>query len=97
VRSNGSRDVSAGEATALLANQLGSKIGLSTSVESDLDNDPSLVVGRYITPRLYVGYGVGLLEAINTVKLRYTVGDHWTVKTEAGQVRSADLIFSIQK
>jgi len=97
VRSNGSRDVSAGEATALLANQLGSKIGLSTSVESDLDNDPSLVVGRYITPRLYVGYGVGLLEAINTVKLRYTVGDHWTIKTEAGQVRSADLIFSIQK
>jgi translocation and assembly module TamB len=55
------------------------------------------VVGRYITPRLYVGYGVGLLEAINTVKLRYTVGDHWTIKTEAGQIRSADLIFSIQK
>ena len=97
VRANGSRDVGIGEAGALLAQQLGSKIGLEAGVESDLDNDPSLVVGRYITPRLYVGYGVGLLEAINTVKLRYTVGDHWTIKTEAGQVRSADLIFSIQK
>jgi translocation and assembly module TamB len=96
-RANGSRDVAIGEGGALLAQQLGSKIGLEAGVESDLDNDPSLVIGRYITPRLYVGYGVGLLEAINTVKLRYTVGDHWTVKTEAGQVRSADLIFSIQK
>lgn len=97
VRANGSRDVGIGEASALLAQQVGSKFGLEAGVESDLDNDPSLVVGRYITPRLYVGYGVGLLEAINTVKLRYTVGDHWTIKTEAGQVRSADLIFSIQK
>jgi translocation and assembly module TamB len=76
---------------------MGSRIGLEAGVESDLDNDPSLVIGRYITPRLYVGYGVGLIEAINTVKLRYTIGDHWTIKTEAGQVRSADLIFSIQK
>ena len=97
VRTNGSRDVAIGEGGALLAQQLGSKIGLEAGVESDLDNDPSLVVGRYITPRLYVGYGVGLLEAINTVKLRYTVGDHWTIKTEAGQVRSADLIYTIQK
>lgn len=97
VRANGSRDVGIGEAGALLAQQVGSKFGLEAGVESDLDNDPSLVVGRYITPRLYVGYGVGLLEAINTVKLRYTVGDHWTIKTEAGQIRSADLIFSIQK
>ena len=97
VRSNGSRDVGIGEGAALLAQQMGSRIGIEAGVETDLDNDPSLVIGRYITPRLYVGYGVGLLEAINTVKLRYTVGDHWTVKTEAGQVRSADLIFSIQK
>ena len=39
----------------------------------------------------------GLAEALNTVKMRYTIGDHWTIKTEAGTQRSADLVFTIEK
>ena len=44
-----------------------------------------------------MSYGISLAEAINTVKLRYTVGDHWTIKTESGKARSADLVYTIQK
>ena len=62
-----------------------------------MTNETSLVLGRYLSPRLYVSYGVGLVEAINTVKMRYTIGDHWTIKTEAGTQRSADLVFTIEK
>jgi hypothetical protein len=29
--------------------------------------------------------------------MRYTVGDHWTVKTEAGTQRSADLVYTIER
>ena len=50
------------------------------------------MLGRYLSPRLYVSYGVSLTEQLNTIKLRYTLGDHWTVKTEAGQARGADLV-----
>jgi translocation and assembly module TamB len=83
---------------AIIAQQFGSKVGIEdVSIESDLSNETSLVLGKYLSPRLYVSYGISLAEAINTVKLRYTIGDHWTIKTESGRARSADLVYTIQK
>jgi len=83
---------------AILAQQLGSRVGIQdVSLESDLTNDTSLVLGRYLSPRLYVSYGVSLTQQLNVFKLRYSLGDHWTIKTEAGQARGADLVFTIEK
>jgi translocation and assembly module TamB len=82
---------------AILAQQLGGRFNIDAGVEQDLTNETSLVLGRYLSPRLYVSYGVGLVEAINTIKARYTIGDHWTIKTEAGTQRSADLVFTIER
>jgi translocation and assembly module TamB len=94
----GARQEVAGQAAALLAAQLGTKIGLpDISVESDLSNETSLVLGKYLSPRLYVSYGISLTESINTIKMRYTLDDRWTVKTEAGKERSADLVYTIEK
>jgi translocation and assembly module TamB len=88
----------AGQAAALLASQLGSKLGIpDISVESTLSNETSLVLGKYLNPRLYVSYGVSLTESINTIKMRYTINDKWTIKTEAGKERAADLVFTIEK
>jgi translocation and assembly module TamB len=94
----------AGQAAALLAAQLGNKIGIpDISVESDFDRGTSdqigtsLVLGKYLSPRLYVSYGISLTESINTIKMRYTLSDRWTVKTEAGKERSADLVYTIEK
>ena len=88
----------ASQAAAILAAQLGSKIGIpDISVESDLSNETSLVLGKYLSPRLYLSYGISLTESINTVKMRYTLNDRWTIKTEAGQERSADLVYTIEK
>ena len=85
------------QGSALLFQQFGGKVGLDdVSVESGLNNDTSLVLGRYLSPRLYVSYGISLAEAINTIKMRYTIGDHWTIKTEAGTSRSADLVYTIE-
>jgi translocation and assembly module TamB len=55
------------------------------------------VLGKYLSPGVYVSYGISLAEAINTVKLRYTIDDHWTVKIESGRARSADVVFTIRK
>src|SRR5262245_4498644 len=88
----------AGQAAAILAAQLGNKIGIpDISVESDLSNETSLVLGKYLSPRLYLSYGISLTESINTVKMRYTLDDRWTIKTEAGKERSADLVYTIEK
>ncbi len=88
-----------GQGAALLAAQVGSRVGLpDVSLETDpLANETSLVLGRYLTPRLYVSYGVSLTETLNTLKLRYTLGDHWVVRTELGTARGADLVYSITK
>jgi translocation and assembly module TamB len=88
-----------GQGAALLAAQLGSHVGIpDVSLETDpIVNETSLVLGRYLSPRLYVSYGVSLTEQLNTLKMRYTLGDHWTVRTEVGQAYGADLVYSITK
>ncbi len=96
-RANAGRSDALMQGGAILAQQVGGRFDIEAGVEQDMTNETSLVLGRYLSPRLYVSYGVGLVEAINTVKMRYTVGDHWTIKTEAGTQRSADLVFTIER
>ena len=86
-----------GQGAALLAAQLGGYVGVpDVSLETDpIANETSLVLGRYLSPRLYVSYGVSLTEQLNTFKLRYTLGDHWTIRTELGTARGADLVYTI--
>lgn len=97
-RSNAARNDLLAQGGAILAQQFGSRVGIEdVSIESDLTNDTSLVLGRYLSPGLYVSYGISLAEAINIVKLRYTIGDHWTLKTESGRARSADIVYTIRK
>ena len=99
----GAGNAALGQAAALLASQVGSHVGIQdVSLESDVTNDTSLVLGRYLSPRLYVSYGISFTEQLNTLKLRYTLGDHWTIKTEvgqgqAGQVQGVDLVYSLDK
>jgi translocation and assembly module TamB len=97
-RNNGAASQMLAQGGAILAQQFGSKVGIQdVGLESDLTNDTSLVLGRYLSPRLYVSYGVSLTQQLNTVKLRYSLSDRWTIKTEAGQARGADLVYTIQK
>jgi translocation and assembly module TamB len=84
---------------AILAQQFGSRVGIQdVSLESNsfAQNQTSLVLGRYLSPHIYISYGISLAEALNTLKLRYTIGDNWTIKTEAGQERSADIVFTVR-
>ena len=72
-----------------LARTIGDRFGLDEMrVESSESRDQaSLVVGRYLSPRLYVSYGVGLIESFNTLNLRYQISDKWQLKTESGKPR----------
>ncbi len=80
---------------ALIAGRLGEQLGLKDlTVESG--EESSLVLGTYLSPRLYVSYGISFAESINTFKLRYTIGDRWTLKSESGENKSADLVYTIE-
>ena len=83
---------------AILASELGAKLGLEdVTLESTRQDQTALVLGKFLSPRLYVSYGVSLTESINTLKLQYTLGDRWTIRTEAGENRSADIVYTIEK
>jgi translocation and assembly module TamB len=83
---------------AILAQQLGQRIGIEdVGIEQNLANEASLVLGKYLSPRLYISYGISLAEAINTFKMRYTINDRWTIKTEAGKEVSADIVYTVEK
>lgn len=99
-REGGGRDEVLAQGSAILASQLGEQLGLNLEdvhLESDVNDQTRLVLGRYLSPRFYVSYGISLTEAINTLKLRYTINDRWTIESEAGEHRSADLEYKIER
>jgi translocation and assembly module TamB len=82
----------------LLLGGLGSRVGLDeVSVEKTGDNDTSVVLGKALSPKLYVSYGISIAEAINTIKLRYTLNERWSLKAEAGLEQSADVEYRIER
>lgn len=94
----GSRTQLLAQGGAVLAGQLGRYVGLDeVSVESDSAEATSLVIGKFLSPRLYVSYGTSLTEKLNTFKLRYTIGDRWVIKTETGRESAVDIEYAIDR
>ncbi|MGB5541620.1 MAG: translocation/assembly module TamB domain-containing protein, partial [Gammaproteobacteria bacterium] len=58
----------------------------------------SLLVGKYLTPELFVSYGIGLFEPVSTLSLRYALSRRWKlVGTASALESSADLIYEIER
>ena len=82
----------------LLLGGLGSRLGLDeVSVESTGNDDTQVVLGKALSPKLFVSYGISIAEAINTVKLRYSLNPRWSLKAEAGLEQSADIEYRIER
>lgn len=85
-----------------LVKSVGDRLGLD---EIGIDSAPgttgeqaALMVGKWLTPRLYVNYGVGLFEPVSTLRLRYTLTPLWRIQTEStGAHSGGDLLFSIER
>ncbi|HKH21246.1 MAG TPA: translocation/assembly module TamB domain-containing protein, partial [Gammaproteobacteria bacterium] len=86
-----------------LAQNLGSKLGLDeVGIESDSDQgegeQASLVIGKYLSPRLYVSYGIGLLNSISILRVQYTITKNLQLVTESrGANSSGDVIYTIER
>jgi translocation and assembly module TamB len=84
-----------------LTKSLTKHVGIDTvSVEnasrySNDSNQASLFLGKYLSPRLYVSYGVGIYEPINLLRIRYTLSRHWALEAESGTISGADILFNI--
>jgi len=82
-----------------IARTFGDRFGLDEMrVENSNNGDQaSLIIGRYLSPKLYISYGLGLIESANTINLRYQISEKWQVKSESGSRQSADLFYTFER
>lgn len=84
-----------------LARNIGQKVGLdSVGIETDAGDatQAALVVGKYLTPKLYVSYGMGIFKPISTLRLRYTLTPRWQLETQSnGTATGGDILYSIER
>ena len=69
----------------LLAKNIGSRLGISDIgiASSDaLGGNSAFTVGKYLSPRLYLSYGIGLFESGEVITLRYRLSQRWNLEAQ---------------
>ncbi len=69
----------------LLAKSIGSQLGIAdigVSNSEALGGSSAFTVGKYLSPRLYLSYGVGLFEPGQVITLRYRLSHRWNFQAE---------------
>lgn len=84
-----------------LADKVGKQFGIDTfSVETEAGGGTStaaLLIGKYLSPKLYVSYGLGLFGSTSTLRAQYTLSKNWKISTESSeQGAGGDFIYSIE-
>ena len=75
---------------SLLASQLGARLGLDEAGVSDSRalGGSVLGIGKYLSPRVYVGYGVSLLGSGQVLTLKYLIRRGVDVEIESGTLEN---------
>jgi translocation and assembly module TamB len=91
-----------GSATGnLLAKSIGGKLGIDdigVSSSDALGGNSAFTVGKYLSPRLYLSYGVGLFEPGQVITLRYRLSKRWSFEAQnATDFNRASVNYRIEK
>jgi len=82
-----------------ITNQIQNQLGLDTfSINSTGDvNDSSLMLGKYITPRIFIRYAVGLFETESSLAIDYTVTDRIKLQATSGSSQAIDVTYTVEQ
>ncbi len=65
------------------------------SKTNTVEQNTSLVLGKMLSPKLFVRYSIGLIEPINTLSTAYQFNQHWTAQTQSNSLGNGiDLTYS---
>ncbi|HSE12955.1 MAG TPA: translocation/assembly module TamB domain-containing protein [Rudaea sp.] len=84
----------------LLAKSIGAKMGVDEVgvADSSAVGGAALTVGKYLSPRLYLSYGVGIFTPGEVVTLRYRLTRHFDAEMQNGTLSSrAGINYKIEK
>jgi len=84
-----------------LAKRLGGKVGFVDQVGVEQNNDlggSAFTVGKYLSPKLFVSYGVGLFEPGSAVTVRYEFSERWSLEAnDSPEDSHAGIRYRIEK
>ncbi|WP_432695076.1 translocation/assembly module TamB domain-containing protein [Marinobacterium sp. YM272] len=64
----------------------------------DNADETSFYIGKYLSPDLYIKYGVGLGDTLNTFLVRYRLTTRWLLESEnSSEASGGDLIYSFER
>ncbi|TJY60028.1 hypothetical protein E4T66_12670 [Sinimarinibacterium sp. CAU 1509] len=69
---------------------LGAKPGQSS-------DQAQLTIGKYLSPKLYIAYGVGLFQPGHTFRLQYDIGHGFKLASETGAESGGDILYTIER
>ncbi|WP_424683847.1 translocation/assembly module TamB domain-containing protein [Frateuria sp. YIM B11624] len=85
----------------LLAKSIGSRLGIDeigVSSNEALGGESAFTVGKYLSPRLYLSYGVGLFEPGQVITLRYRLSQRWNLEMQnATEFSRASLNYRLER
>lgn len=87
-------------AGGLMAKNLGKRLGIDEFgiTDNEMIGGSAFTIGQYLSPRLYLSYGVGLFEPGEVVTLRYKLIESLAVQVESGTEESrAGLEYRIER
>jgi translocation and assembly module TamB len=103
---SGDRDALAGASSALgviggdlLAGKLRGSLGLDelgVSDDAGLDGE-AFTIGKFLSPRLFVGYGIGLMKSGEVFTARFLLTDRLDVEASAGETQRAAINYRIER
>ena len=82
-----------------LTNQVRSKLGLDVLAVDATDdiNNSVLTIGKYLTPDIFIRYGIGLFDSQSKVAVDYTLTERVKLQAESGEYQSVDIIYSVER
>lgn len=80
-------------------NQVRSQLGLDTlAINSTGDtSNSSLTIGKYLTPKIFIRYGVGLFETESTLSVDYSISDRIKLEAKSGSSQSVDIKYTVER
>jgi translocation and assembly module TamB len=89
-----------GAGAGLVAKRIGARLGLDEAgvEENEMIGGSALTIGEYLSPRLYLSYGVGLFEPGEVIALRYKLTEDVGVRVQRGSEETrAGVEYRIEK
>ncbi|MFA5938982.1 MAG: translocation/assembly module TamB domain-containing protein [Sinimarinibacterium sp.] len=84
-----------------LAQRLGKGLGVDEVTVGAKPGETSaqarLTIGKYLSPKLFISYGVSLFLPGHSLKLQYDIGRGFKLSTETGTVSGGDVLYTIER